>query len=80
MRSGIRSIAAGAGVPGKYHETITLAWFELVAQAEQLELRPELLDRGLLSRYYSPERLAQGRERWVEPDLAPLRLRALART
>lgn len=79
MRSGIRSIAARAGVPGKYHETITRAWYELVAQTEQLELHPELLDRGLLSRYYSPERLAQGRERWVEPDLAPLRLRALAR-
>jgi hypothetical protein len=28
----------------------------------------------LLSRFYSAERLASGRERWVEPDLAPLRL------
>ncbi len=74
MRSGIRSIAARAGVPDKYHETITRAWFELVAQAEDLELHPELLDRGLLGRYYSPERLAQGREVWVAPDLGPLRL------
>ena len=72
LAEGIRGIAARAGVPGKYHETITRAWFELVAQAETLEAHPELLDRGLLGRYYSAARLAAGRHEWLEPDLGPL--------
>jgi hypothetical protein len=74
LAAGIRDIAARAGVPGKYHETMTRAWFELAAQAESLEAYPELLDRSLLSRYYSPERLAAGKHEWLEPDLAPLLL------
>jgi hypothetical protein len=72
MAEGIRGIAARAGIPGKYHETITRAWFELVAQAESLDAYPELLDSSLLARYYSPERLAAGRHEWLEPDLRPL--------
>ena len=72
LADGIRGIAARAGVPGKYHETITRAWFELVAQAETLDEHPELFDRGLLGRYYSASRLAAGRHEWLEPDLGPL--------
>lgn len=72
LAEGIRGIAAHAGVPGKYHETMTRAWFELVAQAETLDAHPELLDRSLLARYYSPERLEAGRYEWLEPDLQPL--------
>lgn len=74
LAAGIRDIASRAGVAGKYHETMTRAWFELAAQAESLEAYPELLDRSLLSRYYSPERLEAGRHEWLEPDLAPLLL------
>ena len=72
LADGIRGIASRAGVPGKYHETMTRAWFELAAQAETLDAHPELLDRSLLSRYYSPERLEAGRHEWLEADLAPL--------
>jgi hypothetical protein len=72
LSEGIRDIAERAGVPGKHHETMTRAWFELVAQAESLDMHRELLDRSLLARYYSPERLEAGRHQWVEPDLAPL--------
>jgi hypothetical protein len=72
LSTGIRGIAARAGVPGKYHETMTHAWFELAAQAETLDEHPELLDRALLARYYSPERLEAGRYEWLEPDLGPL--------
>ena len=72
LADGIRGIAARAGVPGKYHETMTRAWFELAAQAESLAAHPELLDRSLLLRYYSPARLEAGRDEWVEPDLGPL--------
>ena len=74
MRAGIRALAARAGQPGKYHETITRAWVELVAGVQDLERHPELMDRRLLARYYSAERLASGRERWVEPDLGALTL------
>jgi hypothetical protein len=72
LAEGIRGIAARAGVPGKYHETMTRAWFELVAQAETLDANPELFDRSLLARYYSPERLEAGRHEWLKPDLQPL--------
>jgi hypothetical protein len=74
LSAGIRDIASRAGVPGKYHETMTRAWFELAAQAESIDAHPELLDRSLLSRYYSAERLEAGRHEWLEPDLAPLSL------
>jgi hypothetical protein len=72
LAKGIRGIAARAGVPGKYHETMTRAWFELAAQAESLDAHPELFDRSLLTRYYSPMRLEAGRHKWLEPDLQPL--------
>jgi flavin reductase (DIM6/NTAB) family NADH-FMN oxidoreductase RutF len=71
---GIRGIASRAGNPGAYHATITRAWFELIAAADSLDRHPELLDKTLLRRYYSADRLAAGRDRWLEPDLQPLRL------
>jgi hypothetical protein len=65
----------------KYHETITQAWIGLVAARSDvgsfeamLAAHPELLDKDLLNRYYSAERLqsAEARARWVEPDLRAL--------
>lgn len=72
--AGIKRIAERAGRPTAYHETITRAWFDLIAEVGDLSQHPELLDRSLLSRYYSVQRLADGRDRWLEPDLHPLRL------
>ena len=68
--------ADARGGAAKYHETITRAWISLVAAAlaenfeAMLAEHPHLLDKNLLSRYYSPEVLksAEARERWVEPD------------
>lgn len=74
MVVGIRGMAARAGRPEAYHETITRAWYELIAAVDDLAGAPELFDKHLLARFYSPERLATGRERWVTPDLGPLRL------
>jgi hypothetical protein len=74
MIAGIRQMGARAGHPEAYHHTITRAWFELIADAEDLAEGSILFDRKLLSRYYTPERLSEGREGWVEPDLRPLRL------
>jgi len=74
LAAGIRGIASRAGNPAAYHETITRAWFELIAAADSLEQHPELFDKNLLRRYYSAARLSSGRDRWLEPDLQPLRL------
>jgi hypothetical protein len=69
---GIQGIARRAGKPEAYHETITRAWFELISSAESLEQWPELFDKSLINRYYSGERLAAGRDDWLEPDLHSL--------
>lgn len=85
LLDGIRGFAQRAGVPQKFMYTTTIAWTRLVAAAqlsspstanfsEWIQLHPELLDRKLLARYYSPGRLEtpEARSGWVEPDLAPL--------
>jgi len=74
--AGIRGLATRAGRSDAYHVTITRAWFELIASVENPAEHEELFDKTLLERYYSPERLAAGRQRWLEPDLHPLRLPA----
>jgi hypothetical protein len=73
MISGVRQIATRAGRPDAFHLTITKAWFELIATVDDLRCAPELLDKTILSRYYSPGRLAEGRDRWVEPPVEPAR-------
>jgi len=76
LGAGIRAMAERSGRPGVYHETITRAWFELIASADDLSNNPELLDKSLLRRFYSTERLSAGRTEWLEPDLHPLKLPA----
>ena len=85
LLDGLQRFAQRAGVPQKFLHTTTIAWARLVAAAqtasptainfsEWIQSRPELLDRKLLARYYSPGRLEtpEARAGWVEPDLAPL--------
>ena len=77
----LRYAAARNGAE-KYHQTITLAWIRLVAGASagmqdfdaMLAGHPELLNKNLLERYYSPAVLAspEARAAWVEPDREPL--------
>lgn len=81
MRDGLRHIAARAGKPGLYHETITVAFMSLVSQraAERpdldwpafLDAHPGLMDRALLGRWYAADTLASAhaRERFVLPDV-----------
>ena len=61
----IQALAAQAGVPEKYHHTITIAWMRLAAQ---------LMNPKALTHYYSPTILArpESRTTFVPPDLAPL--------
>ena len=80
MRDAIRAFAAAAGVPGKYHETITILWMRLLADvrargasgelAEVLRAHPALGDKDLPLQYYTRERLfsEEARSGWIEPD------------
>ena len=92
LRSGITQLNESHGVvnsaTGGYHESITRAYAELLAQfaarrpqrtaAECVTelFADELADRDALLRFYSPVRLQSRAARlgWVEPDLAPLAL------
>ena len=76
MSAALRQLTAAHGQPGRYHETVTLAFMTLVN--ERLALggdgggwdgflagNPDLLDGALLSRYYRPETLRSERARRV---------------
>jgi hypothetical protein len=80
---------------GGYHETITAAYVALIAAflaaadpelalAAKIDamLASPLGDRAVLLRFWSKDRLmaAEARAAWVEPDLAPLQLKAAARS
>ena len=83
MRAVIQRFASAAGVPQKYHETITVFWMRLLANvralgaagelAEVLREFPALADKDLPLRYYSRERLFsdEARTGWVDPDRRP---------
>ena len=84
MRDGIRRFAAAAGVPQKYHETITVLWMRILEEvrtagasgelSDVLREHPALADKELPLRYYSRERLFSdtARAAWVEPDIGVL--------
>jgi hypothetical protein len=76
----LKGIAARAGNPGAYHETITVAFLSLIAErsaARQyadveafLGDNPDLLDKTILERWYAPGRLLSdiARKTFVMPD------------
>jgi hypothetical protein len=65
--TGLKVIAARAGNPGAYHETITLAFLALIAERRAtgcfenaeafVSSKPDLMDKTILNRWYSRERL-----------------------
>jgi hypothetical protein len=82
LLAGIQRFATKAGVPGKFQYTTTVAWSRLVAASrkhsksdstfgEWIANHPEFLDRGLLEKYYSKDKLQSepARATWVPPDL-----------
>jgi hypothetical protein len=83
VADGIRRTARYAGVPQKYHATVSRAWVELIAHhvaagdADDIDTflarYPPLSDKRLLLRFYRSATLASAAARrgWVEPDLAP---------
>lgn len=84
MSKTLRMIGAAGGRPEKYHETITLFWIYVLAQArveangvrleEIVHRQPRLLEKDFPLVYYSRELLFSERARkfWIEPDLKPL--------
>ena len=84
----LRGLAARAGTPERYHQTVTWAYLILVNERAHrdgspsdwdafAQRFPELLERepGILSRYYRPETLGSelARTTFVMPDLAGAR-------
>ncbi len=81
ISDGILKTARYAGAPQKYNATVSRAWVELTAyhmteapgeDFEDLVRRnPGLLDKRLLTRFYSSRTLASpaARTGWVEPDV-----------
>jgi len=87
LLAGIRRMAVCANAPAKFLYTTTVAWARLVAHARAqapaaepfstwIGKFPTLLDRDLLAKYYSKDRLLspESRSGWLEPDLAPLEI------
>ena len=85
IAAAIRKFAAHHGKSDKYHETITVAWLRLVANATArltpeasfdnlTAAAPDLLDKRSIERFYSAAALASdaARTSWVQPDLQPL--------
>lgn len=81
----IKQIAAGEGVPQKFHATLTIAWATIVARHAVADpcvadfddfasRYPALMDKGLLARHYTPATLGSvaARNGWVAPDLMEL--------
>ncbi len=84
MAAAIRQLAREHGAVSKYHQTMTLAWVQLVAVhrerwhadgfEEFIARNPQLLSRDLLEEHYSPQLLwsESARNDWIEPDLRGL--------
>lgn len=83
VSAGIQATARYAGAPQKYHATMSRAWVVLVGHHTDTdpvddfdrfaEGNPELLDKRLLTRFYTPATLASDAARagWVDPDREP---------
>lgn len=83
IAASIRRFAAHHGKNDKYHETMTIAWMRLVADAarsstgdfdEFAQHFPALLDKSALGAFYSDAVLQSdaARNEFIAPDLKPL--------
>jgi hypothetical protein len=76
VRCGIQAYARHLEKPDLYHETLTIAWVRLIASHDEpsfdefLRLNEYRLNKDLLHRFWSPERLGseQARKAWLAPD------------
>jgi len=75
VSSALKTMAARAGAPGAYHETITLAFLALIGERREAgahgdydafaAANPDLLDKRVLARWYGPEKLASAAARRI---------------
>ncbi|MEO7053406.1 MAG: hypothetical protein ABI191_00380 [Rhizomicrobium sp.] len=75
----LKLMTARAGKPEAFHQTVTLAFLALIAErprcssfAKFAAANPDLMDKGVLARWYKPERLnaPAARHGFVLPDPA----------
>ena len=78
----LKAMAARAGKPQAYHETISLAFLALIAERSAArafdgfedfaDANPDLMDKTVLERWYAPERLRSdiARRVFVLPEAA----------
>ena len=76
----LKGMARRAGNPGAYHETITVAFLSLIAERSAagqyadfeafIGDNPDLMDKAILERWYTPARLLSdiARKTFVMPD------------
>lgn len=79
----LKAMTANAGLGRVYHETISMAFLSLISERIQWdptadfavfqEMHPDLLDKSVLSRWYSDERLRSdvARRTFVLPEVHP---------
>lgn len=79
----LRTMAARAGRPEAFHQTVTIAFLSLIAERMQCaaaadfaafaQANPDLMEKAALARWYRPERLKMdaARRTFLLPDLAP---------
>jgi hypothetical protein len=83
IQQGIQHFASVNGHASLYHETITRFWAVVIHHAihqqphlddfdEFIAAFPWLMDKTVLTRHYSAERLKAARQTWMEPDLKPI--------
>jgi hypothetical protein len=75
MSAALKRYTAHLGKPGRYHETITVAYMAVINERLErtgrggwsafLEANADLLDRRLLTHYYRPETLASAAARRI---------------
>tara|TARA_R110000868_G_scaffold167666_1_gene402033 strand:+ start:531 stop:914 length:384 start_codon:yes stop_codon:yes gene_type:complete len=58
-------MAVRAGKPDAFHVTLTRAWFDLIVLVDDVDAAQELLNKSIIRRFYSAERIAAGRTLWL---------------
>ncbi|MEP6829161.1 MAG: hypothetical protein ABI963_02380 [Rhizomicrobium sp.] len=78
----LKMMTARIGKPEAFHQTVTLAFLALIAERAEIarhdsfeefaSANPDLMDKGVLARWYRPERLndTAARRSFVLPDPA----------
>lgn len=83
----LRAMAAKAGKPEAFHQTVTIAFLALIAERMErsnapdfphfVAACPDLLDKNVVTRWYRPQQLESeiARRTFVLPEPSPLRRR-----